>query len=412
MNTTESLPADPDSSSQDSRRTTFGWFLLSYFLLNVGQGVFPPLFPQIMDDLGLSFVGAGVLGAALGLARFVVDLPSGILAETLGIARILHIAMALQVLGTSLSAWATSLAAMFLARGLIGLGSGMSMVVAILYLMRRSPPERRTRWANVYEVAVISGMSISSELAGAIAAWRGWRWSFAFAAGVLGLAWLVVAFRVAPGVRDLLDEGNPPPPAPTQSAGRLDAGILVLYFAIFAQAFTWGGAISTLLPLYGGLALTLSPEAIGRTMAIAFAVEVCLLFPVGWASDVVGKVRVMIPGFFTMLLGTILSPTTQGPLGYGLACSLVVAGMAVWMVSPSLLTERLPSGFHGRVAGIYRVVIDVGIILGPALTGLAIQRWGFQTAAAAIAGTLASSICLSAAFTGGSRRQGTWGRPS
>ncbi len=401
-----SVPTEPDSAEEDSGRATFGWFLLLFFLLNVGQGVFAPLLPQIMDGLGLSFVSAGILGASLGVARFVVDLPAGILAERLNIPRILHIAMALQLVGTGLSALATSLAAMLLARGLIGLGSGMSMVVAILYLMRRSPAERRMRWANVYEVAVIGGMSISSELAGMVAAWRGWRWSFALAAGVLGLAWLVAALRVAPGIRHLLDDGDPPAPASSQGVRRLDAGILAVYFAIFAQAFTWGGAISTLLPLYGGRALMLSPEVIGRTMAIAFAVEVCLLFPVGWASDVLGKVRVMIPGFLAMLVGTVVAPATRGGLGYGVAYSLVVAGMAVWMVPPALLSERLPSGFSGRVAGFYRLVIDVGIIVGPALIGLAIEWWGFQMAAGAVAAVLVSSICLSGTLIRGVVGQG------
>lgn len=402
-----SAATETDGGNQDPGRATFGWFLLLYFLLNVGQGVFPPLFPQIMDDLDLSFTSAGILGASLGVARFIVDLPAGVLAERVGIARILHIAMALQLAGTGLSAWAASLSTMLLARGLVGLGSGMSIVVAILYLMRRSPAERRMRWANIYEVAVISGMSISSELAGVIAGWRTWRWSFGLAAGVLGLAWLVAAVRVAPGIRHILDEEDPPGPAPPRGNRRLDAGVLAVYFAIFAQAFTWGSVISTLLPLYGGRALWLSPEAIGRTMAIAFAVEVCLLFPVGWASDVLGKVRVLIPGFLAMLLGTIVVPVTRGVVGYGVACSLVIAGMAVWMVSPSLLTERLPSGFRGRVAGVYRLVIDVGIIVGPALIGFAIERWGFQMAAGAVAATLAASIVLSGIFirgAGGQRR--------
>lgn len=46
---------------------TFAWFLLLFFLFNVGLGVFPPLLPQIMEDLQLSFAGAG-------LYRLVTDL--------------------------------------------------------------------------------------------------------------------------------------------------------------------------------------------------------------------------------------------------------------------------------------------------------------------------------------------------
>jgi len=82
-------------------------------------------------------------------------------------------------------------------------------------------------------------------------------------------------------------------------------------------------------------------------------------------------------------------------------------------VSPSrrrmkVLTERLPSGFRGRAAGVYRLIVDVGIIMGPALIGLWIERWGFQMAAGAVAIVLVTSICLSGVFIRsacGQRRQ-------
>ena len=114
-----------------------------------------------------------------------------------------------------------------------------------------------------------------------------------------------------------------------------------VYVLIFAQAFAWGGGISTLVPLYGGEALHLTPEAIGRSMAIAFWVEVCLLFPVGWAADVWGKTRVVLPGFLAMFVGTLAVPFTHGVWGYGIAFIFLVGGMSVWMAAPALLAEQL-----------------------------------------------------------------------
>ena len=137
--------------------------------------------------------------------------------------------------------------------------------------------------------------------------------------------------------------------------------IATVYMLIFAQAFAWGGGISTLLPLYGGEALHLTPEAIGRSMAIAFWVEVCLLFPVGWAADVWGKTRVVLPGFVAMLVGTLAVPFTHGVWGYGIAFIFLVGGMSVWMAAPALLAEQLSGGFRGKGAGLYRLVTDLGI---------------------------------------------------
>ena len=139
----------------------------------------------------------------------------------------------------------------------------------------------------------------------------------------------------------------------------------------------------------------LSPEVIGRTMAIAFAIEVCLLIPAGWASDVLGKIRVMIPGFLVMIAGTILVPLAGGVFAYTVACSLLVVGMTVWMIPPALLAERMPSGFRGKSAGLYRLITDLGFIIGPSLIGFLIERWGFRMGVAALAAVLAISICLS-----------------
>jgi MFS family permease len=378
---------------------TFGWFLLLFFLLNVGLGVFPPLLPQIMDDLRLTFAGAGLLGSDFGLFRFLVDLPAGLLVERLGARLVLHGAAGLLLAGTLLSAWADSFWSMFAARALMGAGSGMAMVFAILYLMCRGVAAHRNRRSNLYEVAVIAGMAVSSDAAGGIASRWGWRWSFLVAAAMFVLAWLVAAWGVLPGARHLMQDGSPPPAQERRERPAAAIGtILSIYLLVFGQAFAWGGGISTLLPLYGGEALHLTPDVVGRTMAIAFWVEVCLLFPVGWAADVWGKVRVVVPGFLAMLVGTLLSPWATGIWAYGAAFVFMVSGMSVWMAAPALLAEQRAGGFRGKAAGLYRLVTDLGVIVAPGVVGWLIGRFGFVVAAGPIAAVLIASILMALCF--------------
>ncbi len=371
-------------------------FLAVFFLFNVALGVFPPILPQLMTDLQLSFASAGLLGTAFGLARFLVDLPTGILVERLGVPVILHSAAGLLVAGTVVSALSASFWGMCVARMLLGAGSGMAMVFAVLYLMQHAA-ENRTRRANLYEMSVIAGMAVSAELGGAIASSWGWRWSFAAGLLFLGVAWAVVTWGVVPGVQSVLPAARPQSAArPEQRSG---LGSLVAIFAlIFAQAFAWGGGISTLLPLYGGDVLALSPDAIGRAMAIAFWVEVCLLFPVGWAADVWGKTTVMLPGFTAMLIGILVAPLTQTSWAYTAASVLLVSGMSVWMAAPGLLAELSPGGFGGRSAGIYRLVTDFGFIVSPGIVGWLIGAYGFPAAAVTIAAVVALAILLALRF--------------
>ena len=378
---------------------TFVWFLLLFFLFNVGLGVFPPLLPQIMGDLQLSFASVGLLGTAFGLFRFLVDLPAGYLLERLGPRIVLHSAAGLLLLGTALSALANSFWVMFLARALLGTGSGMAMVFAILYLMRRGAAVHRNRRANLYELSVIAGMAISSQAGGIIAGGLGWRQSFVAATLVMALAWVAGARGVLPGVRDLMRESDKHASGDSRGDRAPSLGpIATVYMLIFAQAFAWGGGISTLLPLYGGEALHLTPEAIGRSMAIAFWVEVCLLFPVGWAADVWGKTRVVLPGFLAMLVGTLAVPFTHGVWGYGIAFIFLVGGMSVWMAAPTLLAEQLSGGFRGRGAGLYRLVTDLGFIVAPGAVGWLIGASGFVTGTAVIAVVLVAAIALSICY--------------
>jgi MFS family permease len=377
---------------------TFACFLLVFFLFNVALGVFPPILPQLMTDLELTFATAGLLGTAFGLFRFLMDLPTGILVERLGIPLILHSAAGLLVLGTGLSALASSFWGMCLARACLGAGSGMAMVFAVLYLMRHGAAENRNRRANLYEMSVISGMAVSAEAGGLIASRWGWRWSFIAGLVVLALAWVIVTRGVLPKVRFLLPAGEPPPSPSSAERRSPRRPLLVIFILVFGQAFAWGGGISTLLPLYGGDKLLLSPEAIGRAMAIAFWVEVCLLFPVGWAADVWGKTTVVLPGFAAILAGIVLAPFTSGAWAYGAAFILLVSGMSVWMAAPGLLAELSPGGFRGRSAGMYRLVTDFAFILAPGIVGWLIGSYGFTAAAGAIAGVVALAIVLAAQF--------------
>jgi MFS family permease len=377
---------------------TFGCFLLVFFLFNVALGVFPPILPQLMTDLDLSFATAGLLGTAFGLFRFVVDLPTGILVERLGIPLILHSAAGLLVLGTGLSALASSFWGMCLARACLGAGSGMAMVFAVLYLMRHGAAENRNRRANLYEMSVISGMAVSAEAGGLIASRWGWQWSFIAGLFILALAWIVVTWGVLPQIRSLLPASQTPSPFVATERQNPRGPLLVIFILVFGQAFAWGGGVSTLLPLYGGDKLFLSPEAIGRAMAIAFWVEVCLLFPVGWAADVWGKTTVVLPGFLAMLAGTLIAPFATGPGVYGFSFILLLSGMSVWMAAPGLLAEWSPGGFRGRSAGLYRLVTDFAFILAPGIVGWLVGQWGFTAGATLVAVVVAVPILLAGGY--------------
>ncbi|HWC02069.1 MAG TPA: MFS transporter [Methylomirabilota bacterium] len=374
-----------------TRDAAFVWFTVAYGLLNFGQGVFPPLLPQIMDGLGLGFATVGLLGSAFGLARFVTDVPAGLVAERRGPLPVLHAGIACLLGGTLLSAWAPSLPLMLAARALVGIGSGLTIVVSILFVMRRGPAASRTRRGNVYEIGVIGGTAVSAWLGGRAAAELGWRSGFVLAALAIALAWALTVLRLHPALREL---GRPAPatPAAAPPGARPPWGaVLAIYFATFTLAVAWAGGISTFLPLYGGRALGLPPEVLGRTLSIAYGIEAAALVPVGWAADALGRVRVLAAGFLAMFAGAALVPATATALGFGAAATCLMLGLTAWMVPPVLLTERLRGGFRGPAAGVYRLVSDLAYIVAPGSAGWVIGRYGFRATGLALAALFAAA---------------------
>ncbi len=158
----------------------------------------------------------------------------------------------------------------------------------------------------------------------------------------------------------------------------------------------WAGGIGTLLPLYGGRALGLSTDVLGRTLSIAYAIEAAVLVPVGWAADALGRVRVLVAGFLLMLAGAASVSATTGVAGFGIAATLLILGLTAWMVPPVLLAERLPGGFRGPAAGIYRLVSDLAYIIAPGSVGWLIGRHGFRATglAMAVLFTVAAGVAI------------------
>jgi predicted MFS family arabinose efflux permease len=243
----------------------------------------------------------------------------------------------------------------------------------------------------VYEIGVIGGTAVSAWLGGRAAAELGWRSGFVLAALAIALAWALTVLRLHPALREL---GRPAPatPAAAPPGARPPWGaVLAIYFATFTLAVAWAGGISTFLPLYGGRALGLPPEVLGRTLSIAYGIEAAALVPVGWAADALGRVRVLAAGFLAMFAGAALVPATATALGFGAAATCLMLGLTAWMVPPVLLTERLRGGFRGPAAGVYRLVSDLAYIVAPGSAGGVIGRYGFRATGLALAALFAAA---------------------
>lgn len=381
---------DAEASRAPLVTPSFVWFLIAYFCFNFGQGVFPPLLPAVMQDLGVGFAGAGLFGTAFGVARFLVSLPGGMLVERWGAPAALHAAGAFLLGGTLLSAVASSVPVMVLARALVGVGSGASVLVSILYLMRGTTADRRVYRGNLYEIAVTGATAAAGYLGGVAASRAGWRTAFALAAIAVAVGWAASARRVLTDVDRVVGRSGPIRKPAAGGGLRLTGPLVATYTAVVAMAVAWSGGVSTFLPLYGGAGLGLSSEAIGRAMGLAFVVEVLFLVPAGWAAARIGRVPVFVAAVGSMLAGVLVVPLAGSFGAFTVGCTLVVLGITAWMIPPALLAEQ--TEFGGRAAGVYRFVSDFAYITAPLAVGWVVDLGGFRAAAITLAAVFGAAL--------------------
>jgi ACDE family multidrug resistance protein len=135
--------------------------------------------------------------------------------------------------------------------------------------------------------------------------------------------------------------------------------------AVLALFFLRIGVRSTLVPLYASLNLGLSEERIGILLTVAAIATVACTFPAGWLSDRVGRKRPVMACLFLSGIVVLFIPS-QGSLA-GLmgvmACYGLVSGlqgsMAAWPA------DVAPKGKLATSMGVYRVMADIGMFLGP-----------------------------------------------
>jgi len=135
--------------------------------------------------------------------------------------------------------------------------------------------------------------------------------------------------------------------------------------AVLALFFLRTGVRGTLVPLYASLNLGLPEDRIGILLTVAAIGTAISTFPSGWLSDKVGRKIPMMACLFLSGVAALLIPSQESLAGlmgimafYGVATGLQ-GSIAAWPADVAA-KERL-----GTSMGVYRVMGDIGMVLGP-----------------------------------------------
>lgn len=385
-----------------NRRTLALGLAVAAYLLSFFHRVAPA---AIAQDLAAAFqIGAAALGSLAATYFYIYTLmqvPTGILADTLGPRKILFLGGLVAGVGSLLFGLATSFELAFAGRALVGLGVSVTFI-AMLKLIAVWFEE--SRFATINGLCMLIG-NLGSILAGAPLAWltqvASWREIFA---GVGALSLII-------GVASLflVSDGPVVPGRQQRSGARIDrsawfAGLLT----VLRNRATWPGFFVNLgiagsfFGFAGLWAVPYFTQVLGMTRAVA-ANHISLYF-LGFAagaalwgriSDHFGRRKpIMLAGSLLHALGWLvwLSGMTM-PLSASypfcllmglLTASLTLSWACAKEVNPPLL------------AGMATSVVNVGVFLGPAILQ-PLVGWAMDRSWLATNGVMAGGVRIYAA---------------
>jgi predicted MFS family arabinose efflux permease len=366
---------------------TFAIFFQAYMVA--------PIIPALSNAFGTSVQTVGLIVPAYLIPYGIATLVYGLLADRLGLHRVMFVSLAAFAALTALTATATSIEQIALWRVLTGLGASGVVPLALVLVASQFPYEQRGRPLGWLFGAMAGGMAFGSPLGAILVPLIGWRGLFLVvgaAGGCLLLLFLpyrhTIAAAMLPvtgtlgnlfrGYKSLL--GTP--------RGRRTYGYVLVNSMFHSGVFAWLG-------VYFTQRYNVGPDGIGIAL-LGYGVPGFLFGPlIGRAADRWGRARLLPIGLgLSTLAAAVLI------LGFPLILAPVVAmalSLGYDMTQPLFggIVTSLGGKRPGQAMGLNVFTLFVGFGLGSLVFG-EMLRFGFRAAFGTFAAVelAAALLCL------------------
>ena len=335
-----------------------------------------PLLPFIKEDLGLSFTEVGLLRSVFTGATAILQIPSGLLAETTGEFWLLVLGNVWVGGGLIAMALSSSFAALLALSFLGGLGGGAQHPLASSMVSRAYEDGGRSTAVGTVNFAGDIGKMIAPLMAGAVAISFGWRAAL-WVTGVVSLAFMLLTMMA----RRNIDIGRPAREISTASetgGGSVQMrGFITLSGVGFLDSATRGAALA-FLP-FVMVAKDMTPAQVTGMLFFLFLGGAIGKFVVGWLGERFGAVS-LIWGTKGMTALLLISALTVPPLG--MVPLMIILGVGLNGTSSALyatVADFVPPHRRARLYGIFYTTNEAGTVLAPILYGLIADFYSLST---------------------------------
>lgn len=367
------------------------WLSLITLVNQLGFGLVIPVLPFFVQTFGGTEAAVGAAVAAYGLARLLFDLPMGHLTERAGRRPVLMIGEAITVAGSLGCGLALTYPQLLAFRFVGGIGSATVLTVGQIIVADVSKRENRGRLMSVYMTFFQLAVGIGPVFGGALNQALGPRSPFLVFA-LLALLALTIAFFRLPETRKLQAASAGPRverPGEPSILGRLmrNPGFVLVGLIGFAATAARTGGIFSAVPAtayrFGGL----TPGQVGLAITVANLLNFGTVSGAGFLADRFGRKATIVPGGALVGISFVLfSFQTSYPM-FVVAAIFWGIGSALYNSPASAYAADLaPSGAIGTTMGIYRMLSDVGYVVGPLAIGVIADGVGPVGALLTVAG--------------------------
>jgi MFS family permease len=372
---------------------------IGLFLSVASNNLFTPLLPDIQHSMGKSASAIGAFVSAYGLARLIVDLPSGAMTARMGPRRVVTLGVALNAGSSAAGIFAPNFELLIAARVGSGVGAGLLATVVLSGLSDIAPPAIRGRVMSLYQVANNLGIAIYPLLGGAIGSAYGWRSAY----GVAVVASLLSGLTLAPLLGSISAAAKNAALPKTVTAAASGGGevsrralltstttiaFAAIFFGVFANMVNRHGFRNTVLPLFAEADIHLDPVQTATGVTLMSLVGIAITIPGAALGDRIGRKKIVVAGLLILAIGDFVFPIlSTSYLTFILAAMLVGTGDFFSSSQTALLSDLVSGPRRAMVLGGYRFFVDLGALIGPSALSWVYGGYGARTAMA-VAGLL------------------------
>jgi MFS transporter, DHA1 family, multidrug resistance protein len=378
------------------------WMCVLIAVNQLGFGSIVPALALYARSFGVTQSAIGLAIAAYGLARFLIAVPAGRLADALGRRATLAVGGVVSALGNLLCALAPTYPAFVGARFVAGAGAALVLTTGLIVLADISTPSNRGRMMSVYQGVFIFAVGIGPFPGGLLATHWGLAAPF-LAYAVTSLLASIVAWLAIPETRPARP-GGLLETAEVSFRGQLrlltvHPGFLLVSLIAFVNAVARTGALFNIIPILARDRLALDPDRIGFGLALASVVGLALAYPAGVLVDRYGRKIIIVPSTILSGVSLVLFLTAPTYAWFLIACAAWSVAMGISGAAPAAYAaDTAPGGMNAAALSTYRMLADLGYVVGPIALGLAADLAGASAALASAAVMLTAVALLFARF--------------